>query len=79
MDIKTKVNRHTKFTNERTKYYKYANNLMLICKFNAIPNMVLTEFSDDSDKLILQFKKKGKIYRQRRNFWKREKIKPFIS
>lgn len=66
--------------NGRTKYYKYVNILMLICKFNAIPNTVLTEFSGDSNKVILQFKKKGKIHKDREElFGKEKKIKPFMS
>lgn len=66
--------------NGRTKYYKYVNILMLICKFNAIPNTVLTEFSGVSGKVILQFKKKGKFIKTEKNFLeKRKKIKPFMS
>lgn len=59
--------------NGKTKYYRYVNILVLLCKFSAVPNMVLPELLDDSDKLIPQFKKQEKIHEDREEMFGKEK------
>lgn len=47
--------------NGKSKYHATSINvLMLINKFTVVPNMILTKFLVNSDKLILQFIKKRK-------------------
>lgn len=47
--------------NGKSKYHATSINvLMLINKFTVVPNMILTKFLVNSDKLILQFIKKKK-------------------
>lgn len=69
----------------KSKYHATSINVpMLINKFTVVPNMILTKFLVNSDKLILQFikkeRKETKEERKKRNvsrasnyiFWKRE-------
>lgn len=62
--------------NGKTKYYKFINIPMLIYEFNAVPNMILTEFSDHSDELIYDSKTKRQTHRDKK-FLEKKKNKTF--
>lgn len=58
--------------NGKTKYYKFINIPMLIYEFNAVPNMILTEFSDHSDELIYDSKTKRQTHRDSEEIFGKE-------